>query len=80
MTLDERLRQVFADVFDIDPDDMGDDDSPHTIEKWDSVSHLSLVLALEGEFMIQFAAEVIPDLASFRTIRNRLVEERATDG
>ena len=72
MSLDGRLRRVFADVFDLEPDAVKEDDSPHTIAAWDSVGHLNLVLALEGEFMIQFEAEEIPELVLFRTIRERL--------
>jgi acyl carrier protein len=76
VTLDERLRRVFADVFAIEGDAVTDEGSPGSIEAWDSISHLNLVLALEGEFMIQFEAEEIPELASFRAIRDRLAKER----
>jgi len=72
MTTDERLRRVFSDVFGVEPTSIQDDDSPHTIDGWDSVAHLNLVFALEGEFPVQFEAEEIPDLVSFRAIRERI--------
>lgn len=71
MSTDERLRQVFVDVFGIDGT-ASDDASSYTVEGWDSIAHLRLVLALEGEFGIQFQAEEIPELVSFRAIRQRL--------
>ena len=75
MTMDERLRQVFSDVFDIDRDAVGDEASPDTIEGWDSVAHLNLVLALEGEFMIRFEAEEIPDQTALTARRHNGIEE-----
>jgi acyl carrier protein len=35
---------------------------------------LNLVFALEGEFAIQFEAEEIPDLITYRAIRERITE------
>ena len=74
MSVDERLRRVFADVFGLDAETLKDDDSPHNVDGWDSVGHLNLVLALEGEFAIQFDVEEIPDLITFRAIRERITE------
>lgn len=74
MSVDERLRQVLADVFGVKAEDVKEDASPHTIAAWDSVAHLSLVFALEAEFSIQFEAEDIPELNSFRAIHERVAE------
>ena len=70
--MDEQLKQVFDDVFGLGPDAIDDEASPHTIEAWDSVGHLNLILALESAFDIQFEAEEIPELATFGAIRERL--------
>lgn len=80
MSVEQRLRRVFADVFAIDPDTLKDDDSPLTIEAWDSIAHLNLVFALEGEFTIQFDAEEIPELISFGVVRQRLTRGETGDG
>ena len=72
MTVDERLRRLFSDVFGVDAASVAEDDSPESIEAWDSVAHLNLVFALEGEFEVQLEAEEIPELVSFRAIRDRL--------
>jgi acyl carrier protein len=72
MSVDERLREVFVDVFGIDEADVTVDSSPVTIPAWDSVAHLNLIFALEAEFGIQFEAEDIPDLVSFQVIRDKI--------
>jgi acyl carrier protein len=74
VTLEARLRQVLADVLEIDPGAISEGTSPQTIEAWDSVAHLNLVLALESEFGVQFDAEEIPELVSFQILRDRLSE------
>ena len=49
-----------------------DDDSPSTIPEWDSLSHISLVMALEAEFGIQFEADDLASMTSIAAIRDRL--------
>ena len=74
MSVDDRLRQLFGDVFGVDPSQVKDGDSPDQVESWDSVAHLSLVFAIEAEFDIQFDAEEIPELVSCGGIRDRVSE------
>jgi len=69
---DARLRGVFAAVFGVDGDALTDETSPNTVAGWDSVNHLHLVLALEGEFEVQFDPGEIAELSSFGRIRERL--------
>lgn len=72
MSTEDRLRRLFADVFGVAPEAITDDDSPQSIPSWDSVSHLNLVFALEAEFDVQFEAEEIPELITYRAIRRRI--------
>jgi acyl carrier protein len=76
----DQLRRVFADVFGVDPTMLSDDASPHTILQWNSVGHLSLVLAIEGEFGVQFDTEEISGLISFGIIRERLMKSGVAEG
>jgi acyl carrier protein len=71
--LSARLQQVFSSVFGAAaPDPLREEDSPATIGAWDSLSHITLVLALESEFDVQFDAGEIPELNSVGVIRQRL--------
>ena len=44
---EDRLKQVLSDVFKIEASSIDDDSSVDTVEKWDSLRHLNLVLAIE---------------------------------
>ena len=66
--MEDRIRNVMAAVFDISPDKILDDSSPHEIKAWDSIKHMNLVLALEDEFNIHFEEAEIPSLVNFKII------------
>ena len=72
--VNDRLGQVFASVFGIEPTALTDADSPATIAAWDSLSHVSLILALEAEFGVAFDAGDLATLTSVADIRRRLAE------
>ena len=57
--IDQRVKQVAADVFGASADQITPDSSPQTIESWDSVQHLNLVLALESELNVRIDPEEI---------------------
>lgn len=63
-----RVRQVVSDVLGVPPGSLTPDSSPATIESWDSVQHLSLVMALEQELGVQFQPEEIDKLRSVGAI------------
>ncbi len=71
----DRLGTIFAAVLGIESENLSDSDSPGTIAKWDSVNHIHLILAIEGEFGIQFNPGEIADLNSVGAIRDRLDRE-----
>jgi acyl carrier protein len=49
-----RVREIASDVLQAD---VTAESSPATVESWDSVHHLNLVLALEEEYGFQFLPE-----------------------
>jgi acyl carrier protein len=64
----DRVRRVAADVLETSADKITLDSSPETIDTWDSVHHLNLVLALEQEFDLQFEPEEIDEMKDVRHI------------
>lgn len=68
MTLSDRVRRIAADVLEVSPDTIHPQSSPQTIETWDSVHHLNLVLALEQEFNLQFEPEEIDSMKDVQRI------------
>ncbi len=72
MNVDTRLRSVFAAVFGVESSSLTDADSPKTIEGWDSVNHIQLILAIEAEFGIRFDPDLIAELTTLGAIRKQL--------
>jgi acyl carrier protein len=60
----ERVRNIASDIFGIAPQNITAASSPQTVESWDSIQHLNLVLALEEKFNLQLSPEEIEDLKS----------------
>jgi acyl carrier protein len=57
-----------ADIFDLAAGDLRAESSPDTIPSWDSVQHLSLVLALEAEFGVEIPPEEIEQMRNAGSI------------
>lgn len=51
--------------------------SPDTVPAWDSIAHLSLVMAIEQEFRVQFSADRIMELSSVEAIGRAIDEQLA---
>lgn len=64
----ERVKKVMAQVFGLSADQITDESSPDTIESWDSLTHLNLVMALEQEFDVSFSEEQMVELLSFEIV------------
>lgn len=73
-TLD-RVTQVAADVFNVPADGLTPQSSPQTVESWDSLTNLNLLLALEQEFGCQIAPEDLERMTTIESV-TRVVEEK----
>ena len=51
-TVRDRTNRIVSDVLGAPLTAIGDDSSPDTIDGWNSLAHLNLVLALEAEFEV----------------------------
>jgi len=54
------------------------DSSPETVENWDSLKHMNLILALEEEFNITFSDVEIVEMLSVKIIVKTLKEKDVT--
>ena len=66
---DLKLKEVISNVLGISIEEINDSSSPDNIEKWDSLSHLNLVMAIESEFEVQLSPEDSMDMLSVKLIR-----------
>ena len=66
----DRIKSVMAVVFEIDANSIQDDAAPGSIENWDSIRHMNLIVALEEEFNFEFSDDEITDLLSYQLIES----------
>lgn len=72
--MEDRIKRVMAAVFGIAESDITEDASPDTIEAWDSLRHMSLVLALEEEFGVEFTDDQTVEMLNIKLIKAILSE------
>ena len=72
--MSERLFKVISQVLNVPLGEINVESSPDTIESWDSLKHMNLVLAIEQEFNIQFKEEQIIDMLNVPLIIEFLKE------
>ena len=72
-----RLTSIFCDTFDDDTIVLTPDTTAHDIKGWDSVNHISLIVAIEQEFHIKLKTS---ELELLRNIEEmvRLVESKTS--
>jgi acyl carrier protein len=68
------LRELLADIFEISPERVTPELSMGTLDSWDSFRHLQAILAIEGEYGVQFDPQRIPELTSVARLQVELVK------
>lgn len=58
----ERLNEVFRDVFDDEDITVTERTTAADIEDWDSLSHITLVSAVEDEFRMKFSMKEVVEM------------------
>jgi acyl carrier protein len=73
-TIYSRLTEVFHDVFDDDEIELSDQTTADDIEEWDSLMHITLVVAVEKEFGLELNAAEVGKLENVGAMLNILCE------
>jgi acyl carrier protein len=68
------LRELLADIFEISVEQVTPELSMGTVDSWDSFRHLQAILAIEGEYGVQFDPQRIPELTSVARLQAELVK------
>ena len=68
MNTEDRIKQVLASVLNVDVCEITEDTSPDTLDVWDSLKQMDLVVALEDEFKMSFTQEQIIEMMSFSVV------------
>ncbi|MGA7291956.1 MAG: acyl carrier protein [Terriglobales bacterium] len=64
----EQVRGIASDIFGVPTGKITDESSPETIENWDSIQHLNLVLAIEEKFGVQLEPEDIEQMKNIGAV------------
>jgi acyl carrier protein len=71
------LRDILADILEIPSADVTPETGVETVETWDSFRHLQAILAIEGEYGVQFDPQRIPELTTVAKIQSELESKGA---
>jgi len=65
MTTLDQLNEIFREVFDDEDITVGPETTANDVDGWDSLSHVNLIVAIEGRFGIRFSQK---ELLSFKNV------------
>jgi len=71
--ISDRIKNVMSAVFGISNEEINDESSPDTIESWDSLKHMNMVVALEEEFEVEFTDDEILEMMNYALIKSILM-------
>jgi acyl carrier protein len=73
--MEERIKQIMADVLDLDPLAIDGGTAMDTVESWDSLTHINLCLGLEQDFQVSFTVTEMESMLSYEDILHVLGEK-----
>ena len=72
-----RLKQIFAELFELDPSTIDGTTSIENVERWDSLQHISMIVSVEQEFGVRFSEEEMAELLNYERVRATLARKLA---
>ena len=72
MEIERRICKVIADVFNLSSEKIDEDSSNESVEEWDSLGQLQVIMAIEKEFNIRFKAAELSELTSIKKLVQRV--------
>ena len=58
--------KFIAGVMEVEPSELTEDTAYGTIEKWDSLMHMRMVMEIEDEYGVEIPIEAIPNIKSLK--------------
>ncbi len=74
--MEDKLKKILATILDVDSIEINDDFSTQTSNKWDSLAHMNVIVAIEDEFQIEINDEFVTELTSFKKIKDYLANNK----
>ncbi|MBK7917805.1 MAG: acyl carrier protein [Chloroflexi bacterium] len=76
-TIKQKVYRIVSATLDVPVADISEDTSPDTLQKWDSLKHMNLILSLEDEFGVEFTDEQTLEMQNVALIVMTLEEALA---
>ena len=70
-----RVRQIAADVFRSPLEEIQPTSSPDSVKVWNSLNHLTFVVALETEFKVELTPEEVAEILTIE-LASMLIQEK----
>ena len=70
--METQIKQIMADLLDLDAESIDESTTQDSTPTWDSLNHVHLIIALEQEFEVTFCPEEVEVMISFRDVLETL--------
>jgi acyl carrier protein len=71
----ERFFQVVSSILNVARESLSPQSSRDSLEEWDSIKHMYVVLALEEEFSVEFSDDEIANLVSVSDLMRAMTKK-----
>lgn len=78
LSAEQRVQEAFVSVLGVEPTALTRDSSPDSIPNWDSMTHISLMLAIESACAVQFDPIELVELRTFGAILDRVLSQNGS--
>jgi acyl carrier protein len=76
--IDTRIKLIMARIFEIDANQISERTRRRDLERWDSLSHLALLGALQEEFQIEIPPDLALEIDNFDDIKRAILSSQGT--
>lgn len=66
--IEQRVKEIFSNLFELNPNEVGSLTHQESVERWDSLQHLNLIISLEEEFGVKITPEEASALVDFNKV------------
>ena len=73
--ISENIKEIMADVLDVEIEDLADDIGIGDIPEWDSLHHLRILTEIENEYGIHFSPDVLKNFEDISDIIEAVISE-----
>ena len=78
LKLSQDIRRIASDILEVPASRLTSASSPENVETWDSIQHLTLVMALEQHLGMKFDPEEIESMRSIGAIESVVFTKRGS--